>query len=295
MPEPPPPGRQRRNTRRIDAHIHFWQLDRGDYSALTPEMPALLRDHLPADLEPELKANGIDAIVVVQAAETVAETRFTLGLARDWPFIAGVVGWVNPAAADLAATLDAFATDPRYKGVRPVRDDNRSMAWLADPALAPGLDALASRGLSLDVLVQDPDELPHVTVIAARHPALSMVLDHCGKPDIARGRFRPWADDIGALAEHRNVVCKLSGLMNCAAPGAGADALAAYAGHVLACFGPQRVLWASDWPPLKLAGDYGRWCGLSGALLADLPEADRSAVMGGNAERVYRLSSLPGR
>ncbi|MEZ5666574.1 MAG: amidohydrolase family protein [Alphaproteobacteria bacterium] len=275
--------------RRIDAHIHFWQLARGDYTALTPAMPTLLRDHLPVDLAPHLEAHDIGAIVVVQAAETVAETRFTLGLGKRWPFIAGVVGWVDPAAPDLAATLDGFCGDPRYKGVRPVRDDNRSMAWLADPALAPGLAMLAARGLSLDILVQHPDELPHATAIAARHPDLAIVLDHCGKPDIAGGRFRPWADDIAALARHGNVACKLSGLLNCARPGAGADDLHPYAAHVLACFGADRVMWASDWPPLTLAADYGRWCDVSDTLQAGLSPVDRAAVRGGTAARVYRL------
>lgn len=274
---------------RVDAHIHFWQLARGDYSALTPEMPVLLRDHLPADLAPELAANGIGQIVVVQAAETVAETRFTLGLARDWPTIAAVVGWIDPADPRLAATIDALAADPRLKGFRPVRDDNRSMAWLAEPALAPGLEAIAARGLSLDVLVQDPDEVPHVTAIAARYPELAVILDHCGKPDIRGGRFQPWAEDTAALAANANVSCKLSGLLNCAGPDAAADALRPYADHVLAAFGADRVMWASDWPPLKLAADYGRWCAVTDMLLADLDGQDRVAVLGGTASRVYRL------
>jgi L-fuconolactonase len=274
---------------RVDAHIHFWQLARGDYGALTPDMPELLRDHLPADLAPELAANGIGRIVVVQAAETVAETRFTLGLARDWPMIAGVVGWIDLGDAGLAATLDELGADPLLKGFRPVRDDNRSMAWLADPTLAGGLDAIGARGLSLDVLVQDPGEVPQVTVIAGLHPELAIILDHCAKPDIKDGRFKPWADDIERLAAHANVSCKLSGLLNCAGPGATASDLRIYANHVLDCFGADRVMWASDWPPLKLAADYARWCTVTDVLLADLDGPARAAILAGTAARVYRL------
>lgn len=273
----------------IDAHIHFWKLARGDYAALTPDMPGLLRDHLPADLQPFLTARKIDHIVAVQAAETVAETRFMLDLARDWGVIAGVVGWVELSDPALPAILDEFQAHPVYKGVRPVRDDNRSMRWLADDALVPSLDLLATRGLSLDVLVQDPDEVPHVTAIAAAHPGLTVILDHCGKPDIAGGRFQPWANQIAALARHRNVACKLSGLLNCARPRAGKGDLWPYVNLLLDCFGPARMLWASDWPPLTLAADYDHWCDVTDALLAQLRPDERAAILGGTAARVYRL------
>lgn len=273
----------------VDAHIHFWKLARGDYAALTPDMPRLLRDHLPADLQPALTARCIERIVVVQAAETIAETRFMLDLARDCSVIAGIVGWVELAEPALPVILDEFQAHSVYKGVRPVRDDNRSMRWLADDALAQSLELLAARGLSLDVLVQDPDEVPYVTAVAAAHPGLTVILDHCGKPDIAGGRFQPWADRIAGLARHRNVVCKLSGLLNCAKPRAGKGDLRPYVNLLLDCFGPARMLWASDWPPLTLAADYGRWCEVTDALLAELTPDQRAAILGGTAARVYRL------
>jgi L-fuconolactonase len=273
----------------IDSHIHFWQLARGDYAALTPDMPVLLRDHLPDDLAPHLAACGVERIVVVQAAETVAETRFTLGLAQRHAMIAGVVGWVELASPEVAATLDALRADPRFKGVRPVRADNVSIAWMADTALDRGLRALAARGLSLDILVQNPDELPVAIALAERHGDLAIVLDHCAKPRIARGEREPWAGNLRRLAALPNVACKFSGLLNQAAPGARAEALRPYAEHVIDCFGPSRLLWGSDWPPLRLAAEYAVWWEVAAELLAGLSAAERAQVMGLTAQRVYRL------
>jgi L-fuconolactonase len=174
--------------------------------------------------------------------------------------------------------------------VRPVStDDNRSIAWMLDARFEPCWRLLEQHDLVLDVLAQNPDETPLVTHIADSNPGLSIVLDHCAKPDIAGGRFEPWAGDIAMLARLPNVSCKLSGLLNCARPGAGAGELKPFAAHVLDSFGPDRVLWASDWPPLDLASSYATWREVSLDLLSGLAPGDRGAVLGGNAERIYRL------
>lgn len=274
---------------RIDAHIHFWRLARGDNTALDAAMAPIFRDFEPSDLRPQLDACGIDAIVVVQAAETLAESLFTLGLAARSPWIAGVVGWVDLASPSLAEELAALSATGRLAGVRPVRDDNRSIAWLLDGRLAGGLALLGEHRLAVDLLIQSPDEIPLATHLAARHPEVTFVLDHCGKPDIAGGRLEPWARDLAALAAHGNVACKLSGLPNCTGRGAALDAIRPYADRVLSVFGSERVLWASDWPPLLLADGYEAWWQCSEALLESLSTAARRAVLGGNAARIYRL------
>jgi L-fuconolactonase len=271
----------------IDAHIHFWRLARGDNTALNPGMAPLWRDHEPATLRPLLDACGVDRIVVVQAAETLAETLYTFGLAAAYPWIAGVVGWIDPRSPSLTEEIAALSRAGPLRGFRPVRDDNLSIAWLLDARNEQGLRAIGAAGLALDVLVQNPDELPLVTHLAARLPNLRIVLDHCGKPDL--GRFGPWAADLSALALLPNVVCKLSGLLNRLAPGDDAGKLLPFSAHVLDRFGPARVLWASDWPPLLLAGDYRRWWDVSQHLLAGLTDDERADVMGGTAMRVYRL------
>jgi L-fuconolactonase len=279
---------------RIDAHVHFWRLARGDNTALEPWMGPLLHDHEPGALRPQLDACGIDRIVVVQAAETLAENLYTLGLAARTPWIAGVVGWIDLASPALVEELAALSATGRLVGVRPVRDDNRSIGWLLEQRYAGGLRQIQAAGLTFDVLVQNPDEIPIVTQLAARHPELRLVLDHCGKPDIKAGRHKPWDEEIAALAKHPNAACKLSGLLNCAPPGAGAGALEPFAAHVLHTFGFERTLWASDWPPLLLAANYADWWGVTGELLAGLEPAERDAVLGGTAARIYRLEIARG-
>jgi L-fuconolactonase len=274
----------------IDAHVHLWRLARGDNLALTPAMTPIYRDREPADLRPLLDRAGVDRVVVVQAAWTLAETLFTIGLSVRFPWIAGVVGWADLTSPSLREEIDALLQTGRLKGIRPVdTDDNRSVAWLLDRNLERGWDILAAAKLPVDVLVQDWREVPVATELAQRRSDLFFVLDHCAKPDIAGGRFQPWADSLAELARLPNVACKFSGLLNCAAPGAGAAELKPYADHVLACFGADRILWASDWPPLELASDYATWKRVSDDLLASLSSNDREAVFGRNAERVYRL------
>ena len=273
----------------IDAHIHLWRLARGDNIYLTPDMAAIYRDLEPPQLRPRLDAAGVERIVAVQAAETLAEALYLIGLARRFPWIAGVVAWVEPGSAAIEEELAALASMPVVKGVRPIRDDNRSIAYLLDARLERGWRALVENGLSLDILAQNWREIPLATALAREWPDLTIILDHCGKPDIAGGAFAPWAASIDALAALPNVSCKLSGLMNCAAPGAGTADVRRYAEHVLDAFGPERVMWASDWPPLDLAADYATWRRISLEILQDRPAAERDAVLAGTAARVYRL------
>lgn len=276
----------------IDAHVHLWRLKRGDNLALTPDMVPIYRDREPDDLRPLLDAAGIDRIIVVQAAWTLAETLFTVGLSARYRWIAGVVGWVDPLSPSIEEEIAALALTGKVKGIRPVEtNDNRSMAWMLDARFERCWSLMRDAGLVLDFLLQNPDEVPLVTHFAERHPDMTIVLDHCAKPDIAGGRFEPWAGDIGALAKSANVSCKFSGLLNCARPGAGTAELKPYADHVISAFGPDRLLWASDWPPLELAADYATWRKISLELLAGLSAKERDAVLGRNAERIYRLSA----
>ena len=273
----------------IDAHVHFWRLSRRDNVALTPTMRPIYMDREPADLKPIIDAAGVGRVVVVQAAETLAEALFIIGLAREFPWIAGIVAWVELASPAVEEEVRAIAWNSVVKGVRPVRDDNRSIAWMLDSRLDRGFRALQDNAFSLDILVQNWREIPLGTLLAKRWPGLAIVLDHCGKPDIANNLFDPWARHIDELASLPNVVCKFSGLLNCARPGASAADVQIYAKHVLKAFGPNRLMWASDWPPLDLASDYATWKRISDSVLQRLPGAQRHSVMVGTARRVYRL------
>ena len=252
---------------RIDAHHHLWTLSRGDYGWLTPELAPIYRDFRLSDLEPHLAAAVIEGTVLVQAAPTEAETMFLLDVAAN----------TETAARNLVV------------GVRPMVQDMGDDDWLLGPALTPLLVAMVRTGLVFDALVL-PRHLPKLLEVVGRHPDLTFVLDHCGKPQLATGEIAIWQRDVALLAEHPNIVCKLSGLVTEAAPGWQIADLRQAVDHVRACFGPQRLLWGSDWPVVNLAGGYAKWFAAGETLLADLSPDEKADVFGGNAARIY-LSS----
>jgi L-fuconolactonase len=280
----------------IDAHQHYWDPARGDYGWLTPELAALYRPFGPADLAPLRASCGVARTVVVQAAPTVEETRWLLDLARNEPSIAGVVGWVpldDPHAATLIAEL---AREPKLRGVRPMLQDLPDDDWIANADTARAVDALIAHDLAFDALIFTRHANALATFLA-RHPALRVVIDHGAKPPIAEGEaaggYAPWAQAITRLAQFPQVHCKLSGLATEAAPGWDDATLAPWVGHLLASFGPGRLMWGSDWPVLNLNGDYARWHASAQRLLAALGADEHAAVFGGNASAFYRLRSDP--
>ena len=272
--------------RAIDAHQHFWRIDRGDYGWLTPAEGAIYRDFLPADLRPVIARRGIDATILVQAAPTVAETRFLLDVAAATPHVAGVVGWAPLAALDAPDQIVSLAEYPLLVGLRPMVQDEPDDDWLAHPRLAPAFEAMIAQRLVFDALVL-PRHLTRLVRVLERHPDLTVVVDHGAKPRIREGEIEAWRADMAIVAAHPNVTCKLSGLVTEAPADAGLATLKPYIDVLLELFGPQRLLWGSDWPVVELAGGYERWLDLAQAALADLDSAARAAVFGGNAERVY--------
>ncbi|MGH8852280.1 MAG: amidohydrolase family protein [Casimicrobiaceae bacterium] len=276
---------------RIDAHHHVWRLDRGDYDWLRPTaaLLPLCRDFTLDELRPLLAAANVGGTILVQAAPTLAETRFLLDVAH-WSgdLVRGVVGWVDLAAAGAMDVLTGLAADPLLRSVRPMLQDLPDPGWIARPEVQPALAALPALGLCFDALVK-PRELKPLLAALGRHPDLAVVIDHCAKPDIAVGAWQPWADDLAALARHTRAFCKLSGLVTEAGRGWSIESLRRYTEHVLDCFGSRRIIWGSDWPVLTLAASYAGWTAAADALLAGLTRAERDAIYGGNARDFYRL------
>ncbi len=277
---------------RVDAHHHVWQIARGDYGWLkpVPKLAAIHRDFGIEDLKPLLAPHGIDSTVLVQAAPTVAETRYLLDIARaNRGLVRGVVGWVDLAAADAIATLETLATDPLLKGIRPMLQDLPDSAWIARPAVQQALAALPGLELRFDALVTSRELKPLLDTLN-RHPDLAVVIDHCAKPAIAAGAWQPWAGDLAAIARDTRACCKLSGLVTEAGAAWSTDSLRRYVDHVLDAFGSERVIWGSDWPVVTLAAPYSRWVEATDRLLAGLSCAERADILGGNARRFYGLS-----
>lgn len=273
----------------IDAHFHIWRLDRADYGWLTPALGAIHRDVSLDDWRRVRAASGITAGVLVQAAPTEAETRFLLDQARDAPDVLGVVGWVDLLAADAAHRIRALAAAPKLVGLRPMLQDLPDPDWILQERLAPALEAVQAVGLTFDALIK-PVHVPRIIALAARYPALRIVVDHGAKPAIAAGQWDDWAAAMRDLSALPQVFCKLSGLWTEAATGAPAAVVLPYMRHLVVCFGPQRLLWGSDWPVLELAGDYQSW---HAAARSAVPPAERAQVFGATALSAYRIEFPP--
>jgi L-fuconolactonase len=274
---------------RVDAHHHVWRVARGDYGWLTPDLP-IHRDYGLDDLRPLL--GGITATVLVQAAPTEAETGFMLETARaSSGLVRAVVGWADLEAPAADERIAALAGDPLLKGLRPMLQDIAETGWVMGEAVGRGLDAMARAGLRLDLLVQ-PRHLPLLPRLAERHPGLPLVIDHGAKPRIAEGAWEPWASDIARAARETPALCKLSGLVTEASGGWRVDDLRRYVDHLLEQFGPERLLWGSDWPVVCLAGGYERWLEATEVLLRGLSGAERDAVLGGTAARFYSFEKV---
>lgn len=274
----------------IDAHQHFWTIARDDYAWLSPDDAVLYRDFGPPDLAPLIAEADITQTVLVQAAPTLAETQYLLGMADATDWVGAVVGWAPLDAPEVEQALESLAAHPTLRGVRPMIQDNADDDWMLGDAVAVGLQALAGLGLRFDALVH-PRHLGRLRELLRRHPDLRVVIDHGAKPEIAAGRFDAWAADMQAIARETDACCKLSGLLTEAAPGAGRGELERYVSHLIECFGPERLMWGSDWPVVELAGGFRHWCAVSEALLAGLSEADRDAIRGETARRFYGLDA----
>jgi L-fuconolactonase len=258
----------------IDAHVHVWRLGANGCTWPPPELAAIHRDFTLADYR-AASSPAIDRVILVQSQEDPADTSWLLSLAEADPLVAGVVGW-SPLTD--AAAIDALARHPKLVALRPMVQD-RSADWFDAPALDPALAAMARHGLVLDALIR-PRHLPALARLAARHPALRIVVDHAAKPE--PGAVASWAEALRAVAARPNAACKLSGLLTELPAEAIPEAIAV----IRAAFGPDRLLWGSDWPVLTLADSFAAWLDRARALV---PEADHPAVFGGTARTFYGL------
>lgn len=273
---------------KIDAHHHFWHYNTQDYGWISDEMAVLRRDFLPADLKPELDRAGIDRVVSVQARQCIEETEWLLKLAEENDFIAGVVGWLPIASPEFPALLEKFAANPKLRAIRHVVQDEPDDRFILGEAFNRGIDRLLAAHLVYDILIFER-HLPYATEFVKNHsPEQVFVLDHIAKPKIAAGEMQPWADNLRKLAAFPNVYCKLSGLVTEAdihnwTP----DQLRPYVETVLDAFGPERVMFGSDWPVCTCATDYSAWRGLVGEFISRLSETEQAQIMGGTALKAY--------
>ncbi len=275
---------------RIDSHQHFWSLARGDYHWMGdgPALAPIRRDVVPDDMRPILKRHGIDRTVLVQAAATMEETEYMLGLADATEFIAKVVGWVDFEQPAHRKHLERFATHRKFAGVRPMIQDIPDPDWMFRADVQWGYQALIDLDLTFDAL-GFPIHADRLRRLIDRYPGMRVVIDHCLKPKIRDGAFDDWARDMERLARETTTVCKLSGLATEAKPDWTVETLRPYAEHIIAVFGPSCVMWGSDWPVVDLAGGYDRWWSATETILDGVAGMDD--ILGHTAARFYRIST----
>jgi L-fuconolactonase len=275
----------------VDSHQHFWRYDAREYDWIDDELAAIRRDFLPADLARELEAAGVDAVVSVQARQSLDETRWLLELAGENDFVAGVVGWVPLVSPAVGDTLAELTANPRLCGVRHVLQGEADPDFAARRDFNEGLAALRGLGLAYDILIHER-QLPAATALVDRHPDQVFVLDHGAKPRIRDGVLSPWRERIRELARRPNVFCKLSGMVTEASlRGWTRASLEPYAEVVLSAFGPSRAMFGSDWPVCLAACSYSRWLATVGDLCRALTAGEREMVTGGTARRAYGLDA----
>jgi L-fuconolactonase len=273
----------------VDSHQHFWQVGRFEYPWMTPAVDRLCHDYLPATLEPVLRRNNVGHTMLVQASNSIEETRWLLQLAEENQFIAGVVGWVDLQSDNLVSQLDEFAAHPKFKGVRHLVESEPADNWLAQPRVIHGLRELASCGLSYDLLVHTR-HLKYAKTAVAECPDLQFVIDHLAKPPIGRAEIAEWASELKRVSTAANVWCKLSGLVTEASwTDWRVEDFIPYVDKALEYFGPQRMMFGSDWPVCGLAASYEQVLEVANTLLADLSEAERELIFSRNASQFYRL------
>ncbi|MDF2644706.1 MAG: amidohydrolase [Paenibacillus sp.] len=275
---------------RIDAHQHYWKMDRGDYGWLTPELSVLYRDFLPNDLIPHLHQHNLDQTIVVQAAPTFEETDYLLSLCEESDTIAGVVGWLNLNDPDYQVHYERFSQHPKYVGFRVMIQEMPDASVILEPHFIDALRYFAEKDVPIDLLVVS-HQLEPVVQLLNLVPGLRAVIDHIAKPRIADGVMEPWKSQMAAIAKHPNIYCKLSGMVTEANHTEWKrEDFTGYIQHVLDIFGTERVLFGSDWPVCLLAADYDDVVEvLTHALPGNWSEADKARLFGLNAKEFYKL------
>jgi L-fuconolactonase len=276
---------------KIDSHQHFWRYDAARDAWITKSMAVLKRDFLPEHLAPELAANGIDASIAVQADQSENETAFLLHLAEQEKRIAAVVGWVDLLSPRVTERLRYFSQFSKLRGFRHIAQTEPDDRFLAREEFIRGVAQLGMFGYTYDILIY-PKQLPAAIELVARLPEQGFVIDHLAKPEIKSGKTSPWASQIREIAQHKNVFCKISGLVTEADWQLWKfDDFTPYLDAVFSAFGADRLMFGSDWPVCLVAATYSQVKELIQKYVGEFSQADQEKIFGGNAAHFYGLKT----
>lgn len=276
----------------LDAHQHFWKVDRADHDWLTPEYPALFGDFGPNELAPLMQNTGMTSTVLVQAAETEDETDYLLEIADKTDFILGVVGWLDMMSDNFADRLDHYSGKSKWVGLRPMLQSHEP-AVIEDPRFLHALSVVAERGIPFDILTF-PRHLPAMIEALRVAPGVHGIIDHISKPDMTKSLDREWCNSMEVLARMPGLYCKISGLVTEAGADWNADRIRPFVEVVAHAFGPERLVFGSDWPVCRLAASYEQVVELAHDLLGRIfSSGEVEAIMNTNGRTFYRLEEHP--
>ena len=277
-----------RRTAVIDSHVHFWKYDKKTYDWIDNSMKTLQQDYLPEHLSLVARRNNVDGVVAVQATQTETETHFLVELAKTHPIIKGVVGWIDLQADNIAERLQYFSQYPIIKGYRHVVQ-GEPLDFLARENFRRGVAALKAYNYTYDILIFH-NQLPPAIDFVRAFPDMPLVIDHCAKPDIRHKNIEEWKTNMKEIAKFPNVSCKLSGLFTEAKWNEwSASDFYPYLDVVFEAFGPDRLMFGSDWPVMLLSGIYLKWKSLLEKYMENHSPEDREKVFGINAIQFYNL------
>ncbi|MBC8498987.1 MAG: amidohydrolase family protein [Candidatus Atribacteria bacterium] len=274
---------------RVDAHQHFWIYNQEEYKWIDESMVKLQRNFLPSHIDKELKRNGIDFCVSVQARQTLQETKWLLELAQNNSFIKGIVGWVDLKSNSVEKDLEQFAAYKNFKGVRHILQDEDDDRYMLRSDFKQGLRQLEKYGLTYDILIY-PRHIKYACGLVSEFPQQKFIIDHLAKPLIEEGKIEAWKKDMQELAKEDNVFCKLSGMVteaNCNSWKQ--EDFVPYMETLLEIFGPDRLLFGSDWPVCTVAAKYKQVLGIVNNFISFLSPAEQAHIMGQNAIDFYNL------
>jgi L-fuconolactonase len=275
----------------VDSHVHVWERERHAQPWLDPDRMAAINQDFPvARAETELASRGVSGFVAVQCVNAMAETVDLLADLDGSHLARGVVGWVD-LTADVPEQIDKLRAGPggdRLVGVRHVTFEEDA-GWLGRPDVGRGLTDLGAAGLTFDILIGH-EQLPLAAAVVREHESTAFVLDHLGKVPMTSTTLVTWARGLTELAACPNVVAKVSGVVTEDDwTSWSVERLRPVLDHALATFGPDRLMFGSDWPLVELAGGYGPWLDAYLELTDDLTPDERRALDSGTATRAYRL------
>lgn len=273
----------------IDSHHHLWNYSPADYPWMDDSMHMLQQDYLPADFQKTRSHTEVEGSVVVQARPSLEETRWLLEQADQFDFIKGVVGWVDLCADQVEAQLEEFSGHPRLLGIRHPLQDEPDQEYMLRPEFIRGLKLLGKYHLTYDLLIY-PGHLKPAIKLVSLLPDQPFVLDHLAKPLIQDGMLDPWEKDIMQIADRQNVLCKVSGLITEADwKNWKYEDFIPYLAVITAGFGTKRLMFGSDWPVCRLAGDYHQVFSLCKDYFSDFSQSEQAGIFGENCRDFYQI------